>query len=63
MKKSLKALRTIAIGWAIAAVAVAIIWAAATASFGALALRANDTGLLAFTLAAAVLFLPITSAD
>ena len=63
MKKSLKALRTIAIGWAIAAVAVAIIWAAATASFGALALRASDTGLLVFTLAAVLLFLPITSAD
>lgn len=63
MKKSLKALRTIAIGWAIAAIAVATIWAAATASFGALALRASDTGLLAFALAAAVLFLPLTSAD
>jgi hypothetical protein len=63
MKKSLKALRTIAIGWAIAAIAVAIIWAAATASFGALALRASDTGLLVFALAAAVLFLPLTSAD
>lgn len=63
MKKSLKTLRTIAIGWAIAAIAVAIIWAAATASFGALALRASDTGLLVFTLAAAVLFLPLTSAD
>lgn len=63
MKKSLKALRTIAIGWAIAAVAVATIWAAATASFGALALRASDTGLLVFALAAAVLFLPLTSAD
>lgn len=63
MKKSLKALRTIAIGWAIAAIAVATIWAAATASFGALALRASDTGLLVFALAAAVLFLPLTSAD
>lgn len=63
MKKSLKSLRTIALGWAIAAVAVAIIWAAATASFGALALRASDTGLLVFALAAVVLFLPLTSAD
>lgn len=63
MKKSLKALRTIAIGWVIASIAVAIIWAAATASFGALALRASDTGLLVFALAAAVLFLPLTSAD